>query len=235
MSNIPNLNERYRRRQPLAAPGPHSPPGRTIPRRRQGKPLLLLATVLMVLVIGYAIREGWTSFVSPPSSTSAPMPKSTSVPELTPQESSASAPKFTVRAYDSQIDKDAQCVICQLSDWEGPKSPGRYQWSVTFPVNEPALLMLGWCAIDKQTLDNNWPLMRYDLIIDGYQIEVDQLTRSEVTSDNRVCYFVSGILTGWSRGRHSYIWVHHIYRRLNDGWDTYEAGDYIMEFIVNVQ
>ena len=140
----------------------------------------------------------------------------------------------------SQQDKDAECVICLIPDWEGPKHPDYYKWNVTFPADKPALLSLGWCATDKQTLDSNWSYMQYELVVDGYQIDLTQLTVSEKEKEDKdkgimACRFYSGDLTGWASGRHSYTWIHHIYQSLNDGWDVYESGDYIMEFIVDVR
>lgn len=89
--------------------------------------------------------------------------------------------------------------------------------------------------MDKPTLDANWAQMGYDLIVDGYVIDLEGLTITERVEEWRVCRHYAGVLTGWTLGSHTYIWVHHIYQGLNDGWDTYPAGDYMMEFTVDVQ
>ncbi len=96
------------------------------------------------------------------------------------------------------------------------------------------MLTLGWCAVNQQTLDANWAQMRYELIVDGYLIDLGGLAQTEGMEVDRVCHFYTGVLTGWSLGLHTYTWVHHIYQDLNDGWDSYLAGDYTMEFMVDV-
>jgi hypothetical protein len=105
---------------------------------------------------------------------------------------------------------------------------------VIFPADRPALLTLGWCAVNQQILDANWAQMRYELIVDGYFIDLGELTRADRTETDRICRFYAGVLTGWSVGSHTYIWVQHIYQDLNDGWDNYSTGDYRMEFRVDV-
>jgi len=94
---------------------------------------------------------------------------------------------------------------------------------------------MGWCAIDKQTLDANWSQMKYELFVDGYQIDLSQISENEVVDEEGSCRIYSAVLTGWSSTTHSFTWVHHIYKTLSDGWESYEAGEYVMEFIVDVQ
>jgi len=186
-----------------------------------------LTVLILVVWLAFALGSRKEAFVTP---TPAPVTPFVLVSSPTP----TSTPEFTIQAYDSQRNTDAECVICLISDWEGPKQPGEYQWQVTFPADKPALLSIGWCSIDEQTLDANWPNMQYELIIDGYRVDLAQLAQTEQVREDRVCYLYSGVLTGWSLGRHSYVWIHHIYSRLNDGWDTYEPGEYVMDFVVDV-
>ncbi len=144
-------------------------------------------------------------------------------------------PEFSIRPYDAERDQNVQSIISLIPNWEGLPSPGHQQWQVNFPANESVRLDLVWCTIDQQTLDENWPHMQYELVIDGYQINLSQLEVQWMLQDeDRWCRGYDGVLTGWAAGRHSYTWIHHIYQSLHDGWDAYQAGDYIMEFTVDV-
>jgi len=230
MDNIPNLNERYRRRPP--APRPRPPlPQVTRPRSRRRIALLLLsAAILLILIIGYAMREVWKPLIA---TLPATQQQSTSYPPVHP--TPTPIPEFAIQPYDPQLHTETECVICLIQDWEGPRQPGYYTWHVTFPTNQPALLSMGWCAIDKQTLDANWSQMKYELFVDGYQIDLSQISENEVVDEEGSCRIYSAVLTGWSSTTHSFTWVHHIYKTLSDGWESYEAGEYVMEFIVDVQ
>lgn len=141
---------------------------------------------------------------------------------------------FTIRAYDEQRDRYVESVISKISNWEGNKTPGHSRWQVNFPDGEPALISMGWCAVDRRTLDENWKKMEYELKIDGENIPLARLKKMDWSESDRICYGYSGILTDWDVGRHSYIWTHRIFETLNDGWDIYPAGDYIMDFAVTI-
>ncbi len=173
----------------------------------------------------------------PPEATpTVPAIQPTRTPTLPPTQTPTptSAPAFSIRPYDPERDADAESVISRVPDWGGTERPGNYQWEVAFPADTPALISMGWCAADERTLEANWSDMGYELMIDGFSIDLTQLAERDRVNEESVCRFYSGVLTGWSPGRHSYIWVHHIYETVSDGWDTFQAGDYVMEFIVDV-
>ena len=218
-----------------------APSRRLLPYALGGGTALAILCGLAV-VVGLAVLflgNGGTAMVprtvSQPGVTRVFIP--TTLPTWTPSPMPTRTPfpPFTVRPYDADRDQNTECVICRVEGWEGRKVPGSYSWNVTFPTNTSALLALGWCAVDKQTLVSNWPSMQYELIIDNYQIDLNSLMFRESQQSDRVCYSYLGVLEMWSRGRHTYVWIHHVYQAVNDGWDTYQAGDYIFKFIVDVQ
>lgn len=140
-----------------------------------------------------------------------------------------------IRAYESERDKDATCVICGIQGWAGPKEPGHQLWEVTLSTRHHLLVALAWCAVDEQTLYDNWQDMEYTLSVDGYRIDLGQLhTTAYSTSEGNYCLSHSGIIDEWTPGHHSIIWTHHLDRDVDDGWDIYPQGSYIMEFVVNV-
>jgi hypothetical protein len=73
------------------------------------------------------------------------------------------------------------------------------------------------------------------LTIDDWPVDGSRWNVSLTTSEELFCYGKQGILEGWSKGMHIFIETHHIYETLSDGMDTYETGDYIFEFHVNVK
>ena len=200
-----------------------------------GMLFIVLGGVATVVILAIMLFSGdlgrGQDAPNPPAtiSTYTPSPTSTPRPKSTP------LPTFLVRPYDSSKDQNAECVICRVAGWEGTKTPGHYSWNVTFPANTPAEIRLGWCATDKQTLVSNWIHMEYELVIDNYRIDLARLELSEIEGNDGTCYSYAGVLTGWSIGHHTYTWIHHIYQSVHDGWDLYPSGDYIFEFIVDVQ
>lgn len=174
---------------------------------------LALSSMVIILLAFFFLKSGEFGLpVGPPSTT----------------------PPFLIRDYDPIMDSKTQPVwyATQIT-W--PTQPGRYVWNVDFPTYAPVLLRMGWCATDQQTLDANWASMDFDLEIDGLLVADSQLKRSFKNRDNLFCYELWGVLEGWSDETHIYIQTHHIYETLFDGSNTYEAGDYIFEFRVNVK
>ena len=140
-------------------------------------------------------------------------------------------PSFSIRAYDPNTDQNLKCVSCLIPGWTDPKTPGSYYWNVSYSANTPIRIALGWCASDKQTLDSNWPNLDFGLRIDGISINLNDLS---FRSDN-TCYGYWGVLTGWSIGQHEYTQTLRFSRTLNDGSSTYQTGDYIENFTVDVR
>jgi len=212
--------------------------------------LLIIAAGVLVfpLLMRFISTLPGRAVVTPVASTIVPIatlsPQVVSaVPTIRPTNTSSPPTKtptptptlaFSLRPYDPERDTEAQSIISRIPSWEGAKQPGNYRWEVDFPAGIPALVLMGWCAADEQTLEANLANMEYELVIDGSRIDLTQLAEKDVTDEERVCRVYVGVITGWSPGRHSYMWIRHIYETVNDGWNTFQAGDYVLEFVVNV-
>jgi tetratricopeptide (TPR) repeat protein len=72
--------------------------------------------------------------------------------------------------------------------------------------------------------------MSHSLTIDGQVIDLEGLYREP--SDK--CGEYWGLAKGWQPGPHSCVWTISIDQPINDGWDSYPAGDYVMEFEIDV-
>lgn len=146
-----------------------------------------------------------------------------------------STPGFSVEAYNATWTSDRGfCLTCRIPNWAEPERPGEYEWQIQYAANQPALLRLGWCAADEERLDDNWSKMRYELVVDEHPVDVSTLALREQAVAGQVCRFYAGMLRGWAPGSHSIVWRHSIDERINDGWESYEPGAYVMRFIVDV-
>jgi hypothetical protein len=171
-------------------------------------------SLIFLVVVVIAISGVMRSFFSPPPS---------------------SVPEFFIRTENDAPDNEVKKVITNsMLKWQKPKSPGKSQWQVTFPVNEPALISLGWCATNKTILEENWSHLRYSLLIDNNYVE---LVPKEWVFENEegVCRGYSEKLSGWAVGRHSFYWFYHLDQTLNNGKDTYQSGEYVIEITADVK
>ncbi len=124
------------------------------------------------------------------------------------------------------------------TDWEDgePYSPGYYIYHANGDPDIPIIVSMGWCATTQSILDKNWPMMGYELTIDGISIDLEEEMgfRSWTAPDIGPCYGYAGLTTGWSRGEYHVIWTHTIYQLINDGSSDYEAGDYVMDIMLTI-
>jgi len=134
------------------------------------------------------------------------------------------------RAENSELKK---AITHSTLEWQNPKTPGKTQQQITIPANEPAQINFGWCAIDQATLDENWSHIRYSLLIDNSYVELAP-KQWDIKNGNEMCRGYSEQLSGWANGRHSFTWFYNLDQALNNGKDVYEPGEYVVEFMVDV-
>ena len=166
--------------------------------------------------------------------TPVPTRQAPAIPTRKPTPTTASAIPFSVRPYDADRDSGLESLVERAADFTSATEPGLYQWQVTFPAGAPALISMGWCAVDRGTLDDNWSHWAYELWIDGFPIELSQLALTISRSDELFCRGYEGVVTGWDREAHFVQWTRRVNREINDGMRSYPAGDYVLRFDVEM-
>jgi hypothetical protein len=169
-----------------------------------------------------------------PPTASTPAAEPTVAPTLEPTPTLTPSAPFSIRPYDPDRDAGVAGILERVVDFAGATEPGVHQWDVTFPVDAPALISLGWCAVDQGTLDENWSQLAYELWVDGFPADLSQLTEATWTSDELPCRGYLGVVTGWERTPHTVVWTQRVKREINDGMDAYPAGDYVLRFDVEM-
>ena len=214
----------------------------THPRKKRKKPskaplIILLGVLLFSMIVVFmklfsdlppspipAPRVSFTASQTPYIVTKTSTPTNSAVPII----------PILIRPYDKYRDADAKTF--DIVDWVPLMEPGHAYWKVDIPVNTKSLLMVGWCAKDKTILRENLLSISNKVIVDGYEISLDNFAMDEYSNtDGSSCKRYQAVLSGWQLGDHSYIWHQHFSNTVNDGWDTYLAGDYIMESSINVK
>jgi len=232
---------------PNKAPTVYAEPD-TRPQKRKKKaskiPLIILLGIILFGMIAIIIE-----LLPTPSSNPMPVPVASSVAsQNSPATSTAHIPPtaispsvatntpfaILVRPYNEARDADAKTF--DIADWEPLMQPGHTSWHVDFSVNTKAHLILGWCAKDKATLRKNLLSINNKASVDGFDISLANFAVEEYgNTDGSWCKRYQAILTGWQSGNHTYIWHQNFSTAINDGWDTYPAGDYIVELNVDVR
>ncbi|HET8730255.1 MAG TPA: serine/threonine-protein kinase [Moraxellaceae bacterium] len=189
--------------------------GRIIPRRKV--PLFIAIAVVVVAVGALTLAGGGGGGgIAPPAA--------------------SGGTQFTIRPYNSPLDDHTStCVECDVTGWSELEQPGSKSWNVTFPYGERARLSNAWCASDDATLAANLLYVTIELRLDGQKIPSSRLAPARQETPGQVCKVYSGVRENWSKGPHSYTWVQHISQEVNDGDQTYPAGDYMYTYYVEVR
>lgn len=141
---------------------------------------------------------------------------------------------FNIIRWNETRDTDA-LLLATFSECLQQEPPwGCTHTAVEFPVNTTAILASGWCASDAQILEANLSVMTLELIVDGFEIALDNTLAYEKSYDEMICLRNSAILQGWSAGEHHVRWTRSFKESVDDGFDLYPAGSYISDFQIDV-
>src|SRR3989304_5885049 len=149
------------------------------------------------------------------------------------------------------MEKNADTVIGVLTgqDWQSPRSLAQEQYTeedfarpgtLTFTVNisddKPTCFNYGRCAVDEETLRQNFEHIAVKLYFNGDELGSDVVHNLSYTSTNNLlCLDYAVLLSDWSAGEYKLEAVATFDEKINAGLADYEAGDYIFEYSVTVE
>ncbi len=113
--------------------------------------------------------------------------------------------------------------------------PKLYTYTCTAPVDKPIVISMGWCTTTQEILDQNWSVMQYDLSVDGITFDVDQDTAFiSYTNSQGYCYAYKAYVEGLTPGEHDITYSFTMSEPLNDGFDDYQAGAYVLQHLITI-
>ena len=142
--------------------------------------------------------------------------------------------ELTIRTYNPGTDSSLLSFTAE-ADWNKDQSSTEYFiYEGNFPANTSAVLVMGWCAIDQDTLNENMSGIQLAGMIDDQVIPQNSWTQENTQVDDIFCRFFRAVVEGLDPGTHHYIYSTSHSNPINDGWETYPPGNYITENIIEV-
>ena len=111
--------------------------------------------------------------------------------------------------------------------------PGSVAYAVQLANSQPLIWMYAWCAADAATLQQNFENIRLTFMLAGADVS-SQFITGELESGGLPCRLVYTALNNWPAGEHRLTTIATFAAEINDGAGSYPAGDYIIEYTVNV-
>lgn len=113
--------------------------------------------------------------------------------------------------------------------------PGTLTYTVSVTDTLPVYFSYGWCAVDQETLVQNFEHMRVQLSINGEALGEDVVHSLSFTSPtDLVCVDFGVLIREWQAGDYKLEAVATFEEPINDGLADFEAGDYIFTYNVTV-
>ena len=113
--------------------------------------------------------------------------------------------------------------------------PGTHVFTAEVTDNQPVYFNYGWCAVDQETLRQNFEHIEVKLYFNDVELDSDVVHNLTYTSpDNLPCLDFGVLMSEWPDGEYKLKAVATFDEKINDGMDDYDAGDYVFEYNVTV-
>jgi hypothetical protein len=114
--------------------------------------------------------------------------------------------------------------------------PGTLTFTVNITDDKPTYFNYGWCAVDEETLRQNFEHIDVRLYINDDELGKDVVHNLTFTSpDNLLCVDFGVLILEWAAGEYKLEAVATFDEKINDGLADYEAGEYIFMYNVTVE
>ena len=100
----------------------------------------------------------------------------------------------------------------------------------------PVAWSYGWCASQKEILDDNFKSIQLEFIMNESPVPLDHfVTLNQENQDGSACREYAGLVTNWPKGQH-HLETHVTFTQdVHDGWNLFPAGTHIVKYIVTVE
>jgi hypothetical protein len=161
------------------------------------------------------------------SDSNAALPAATAAPKLT-VDSSAEAALTSGTKFIEDLAKEKY----QASDFN---KPGTLTYTVNLNTTQDLIWAYGWCAKTSDLLQQNLQSIKVTFNLDGKDMKASDMASFDNTSGGQQCKFIYALLTDWPAGQHHLITTATFTQKINDGSADYAAGDYVLDYTVNIK
>lgn len=158
--------------------------------------------------------------------TTAPQPAASGAPQIASADQSLSALQAGASFLE---DKAAEKYVA--SDYA---KPGTLKFTVSLSPSDQVIWGYVWCASTQSVLDQNFQSIKLKFVLDGKDVS-SQMQTTDLPNSGQQCriYFVA--LSNWPTGSHHITTTTTFTSKINDGTSDFQAGNYILDYTVNVK
>jgi len=148
-----------------------------------------------------------------------------------------------------ETDPDKVLGVLQGDDWvrvqelaeethtdEDYAKPGTLTFTVQVDNRKPVYFSYGWCAVDEETLRQNFEHIDVGMFLNGGELGVDVVHSFSysVPTDRLTCLDFGVLFSEWPAGEYQLKAVATFNQKINDGLGDYDAGEYVFVYNITV-
>jgi C-terminal processing protease CtpA/Prc len=120
----------------------------------------------------------------------------------------------------------------QASDYA---KPGALTYTVSLSSSDQVLWGYGWCATTKDILAANLKNIKLKFLLDGKNVSETDMAVYDYAPSGQQCHLIYTALSEWPAGEHHLSITATFLGKMNDGTADYDAGDYVLDYLVYVK
>ena len=114
-------------------------------------------------------------------------------------------------------------------------NPGTLTYTVSLTPSDQVIWGYGWCATTQDILNTDLKSIKLKFTLDGKDIPASAMQVDNTPSGGQQCQTTYTALSNWPSGSHHIVTTATFTGKINDGTSDYPAGDYVLDYTVNVQ
>jgi C-terminal processing protease CtpA/Prc len=164
---------------------------------------------------------------SPGQGSQGPLPPASGAPSMASKSDAATALSSNAPYLEQRASEQYQ-----PSDFA---KPGTLTYTVSLTPSDQVIWGYPWCATTQDILNTNLKSIKLKFTLDGKDIPVSDMQIDTTPSQGQQCQTTYTALSNWPTGSHHITTTATFTGKINDGTADYDAGDYVLDYTVNVQ
>lgn len=175
---------------------------------------------------------GGQSSSSGPSSSPSPTPSGPLSPAASAPTIASKSDAATALSSNAPYLEQKASEQYQASDFS---KPGTLTYTVSLTPTDQVIWGYGWCATTQDILNTDLKSIKLKFTLDGKDLPVSNMQVDNTPSGGQQCQTTYTALSNWPAGSHHITTTATFTSKINDGTADYAAGDYVLDYTVNVQ
>lgn len=113
--------------------------------------------------------------------------------------------------------------------------PGTLTYTINLSKSETMVWLYAWCTTSQDILDQNFKSIKLKFVLDDKEVSLSDMVTADLPNSGQQCRIYYTALSDWPAGQHHLVTTATFTNKINDGTSDYGAGDYVLDYTVNIK